>query len=759
MAGGTPELWSLMKIIYRHLPTIEIGGRKLVGRFLFGFLVLLSAMVGAASGLLLVYSTDLPQVEELERYRPSSVTELYDGQGRVIGTFALQRRVIATYDDYPQVLRDALVSIEDKDFYRHSGINIWRILGAAYRDIASGGKVQGASTLTMQLARNLFLSPDRSFYRKMQESLLAIQMERRFTKPQIFTLYANQIFLGHGSYGYEAASEYYFSKPAKKLTLEQAAMLAGLPKAPQYYSPITHPDRARFRRNLVLNAMLEDGKITAAQATEAKSKPIVLDLQKDPNSLAPHYVEEIRRYLEAKYGADQVHEGGLRVYTSLDMDLQKSARQALLDGLAAYERRHGWHGKLLNVVAEGQKIDKYVDPDWDEEPEVNGYMHALVTQVSAGGAEVRFGQRTALLSPADLAWIGIKPRTKLKLPDILHAGDVVYIKVLSLDTAGKARVSLEQDSGAEGALVAIDNATGEIKAMVGGRDFNLSKFNRATQALRQVGSSFKPYVYTAIIDQGGSPDDTIVDAPVTFQTASGPYSPHNYDDKFEGTITLRRALAQSRNIPALKLADRIGIKTVIEYAHRFGVTSNIPAYLPVALGSAEITPLEQTSAFSVFPNDGVRVAPRFITKVTDYEGRVLEEDFSDIKDVVSSRTARVMTSMLREVVLHGTAVAAAKMPYPLAGKTGTTNDFTDAWFIGFSPSLTCGVWIGYDEKKSLGDKETGGHAALPIWMQFMTVALAGKDPGEFQLAPAQGNTAVARKVDTPDVAPGDGELH
>jgi len=744
-----------MKIIYQHLPTVEIGGLKLVGLVLFGLLILLSAAVGATAGLLLVYSTDLPQVEELERYRPSSVTELYDGQGRVIGTFALQRRVIAAYDDYPEVLRNALVSIEDKDFYRHSGINIWRIVGAAYRDIESGGKVQGASTLTMQLARNLFLSPDRSFYRKVQEALLAIQIERRFTKPQIFTLYANEIFLGHGAYGFEAASEYYFSKPARQLKLEEAALLAGLPKAPQYYSPVTHPERALRRRNLVLNAVLEDGKITAAQAADARSKPIVLNLRKDPNSLAPHYVEEIRRYLEAKYGSDQVHEGGLRVYTSLDMDMQKSARQALLDGLAAYERRHGWHGKLVNVIAQGQKLGKYEDPDWDEEPEINGYMHALVIQVSPAAAAVRFGQRVATIAPADVAWTKLKS----KLPDILHAGDVVYIKVLSLDAGGKARVSLEQDSGAEGALVAIDNATGEIKAMVGGRDFNISKFNRATQALRQVGSAFKPYVYTAVIDQGGSPDDAILDAPVTFQTASGPYSPHNYDDKFEGTITLRRALAQSRNIPALKLADRIGIKTVIDYAHRFGITANIPAYLPVALGSAEITPLEQTSAFSVFPNDGVRVAPRYITKVTDYEGRILEEDFSDVKDAVSSRTARIMTSMLREVVLHGTAVAAAKMPYPLAGKTGTTNDFTDAWFVGFSPSLTCGVWIGYDEKKSLGEKETGGHAALPIWMQFMNVALAGKDPGEFQPAPGQGNSAVARKVDTPDVAPGDGETH
>jgi len=749
-------------------PREEPARHRLVGAVLYGLLALLAAVVGAAVGMILVYSTDLPQVEELERYRPSSVTELYDTKGRVIGTFALQRRVIAAYDDYPQVLRDALVSIEDKDFYTHSGINLWRILGAAYRDIESGGRVQGASTLTMQLARNLFLSPDRSFYRKAQEVVLAIQIERRFTKPQIFTLYANQIFLGHGAYGFEAASEYYFSKPARQLKLEEAALLAGLPKAPQYYSPINHPDRAVKRRNLVLNAMLEDGKITSAQAADARSKPIVLNLQKDPNSLAPYYVEEIRRYLEAKYGADQVHQNGLRVYTSLDMDLEKSARQTLLDGLAAYERRHGWRGKLANVGADRQSISQYSDPDWDEEPELNGYTHALVAEVSPTAAQLKFGQHTATLTPPDAApWMPSK--AKGKVSELLRPGDIVYVKVLSLDAGGKAHVTLEQDSGVEGAIVAIDNATAEIKAMVGGRDFNRSKFNRATQALRQVGSSFKPYVYTAAIDRGATPDDTILDAPTTFQTVSGPYTPHNYDEKFEGTITLRRALAQSRNIPALKLADRLGIRTVIEYAHKLGVSENIPAYLPVALGSAEITPLEQTSAFTVFPNDGLRLAPRYISKVTDYEGRILEEDYSDAKDAISSHTARIMVSMLREVVLHGTAAAAAKMPFPLAGKTGTTNDFTDAWFIGFSPNLTCGVWIGYDEKKSLGEKETGARAALPIWMQFMTAALSGQDAGSFpalpeQEAPTQGQTQAQskgpnQKLDTPDIAPGDGESH
>src|SRR5215467_1724160 len=740
-----------MKVLYENLPEVEIGGRKLVGRVLFGLLILIAILIGATAGLLLVYTTDLPQVDALEAYRPSSITELYDDHGRVIGSFALQRRVVASYEDFPPVLRDALVSIEDKDFYRHSGINFWRIVGAAYRDIESGGKVQGASTLTMQLARNLFLSPDRRWQRKVQEAMLAIQVERRFTKPQIFTLYANQIALGHGVFEFEAASEFYFSKPAKQLTLPEAALLAGLPKGPSYYSPINHPDRAQKRRNLVINAMLEDGKITAAEANDGRSAPLSLHVAHDPNSLAPYFVEEIRRYLENKFGTDQVHEGGLRVYTSLDVNMQVAANQAVLDGLAAYERRHGWKGRLQNVVAEGEVLDKYSHPDWDDEPEASGYTHALVTSAGPGIATLKFGRYTAALGQADVAW------TQHKIADMVKPGDICYVKVLSLGGNGAAKVSLEQDSGAQGALLAIDNTTGAIKAMVGGRDFNNSKFDRATQALRQVGSSFKPYVYTTVIDGGASPDDTILDEPISFETSSGAYTPHNYDEKFEGIITLRRALAQSRNIPALKLANKVGIKSVIDYAERFGVTSKLPPYLPVALGSAEIALIEQTSAYSVFPNDGVRITPRYITRVTDYEGRVLEEDFPDVKDVVSQRTARIMTSMLREVVLHGTGIAAARLPFPVAGKTGTTNDFTDAWFVGFTPTMTCGVWIGYDEKKSLGAKESGAHAALPIWMNFMSRAMNGKDVGDFQASPII--PRVAQKVDTPDTAPATEESH
>src|SRR5437763_7821164 len=430
--------------------------QKIVRRFVFGLLVLLSALVGALSGLLLVYSTDLPQVEQLEHYRPVSTTELYDINSVTIGSFALQRRVVASYGDFPRVLIQALISTEDKDFYRHSGINFWRIAGAAYRDIQSGGKVQGASTLTMQLARNLFLSPDRSFHRKIQEALLAIQIERRFTKEQILTLYGNQIYLGHGVYGFEAASQFYFNKRARDLTLDEAAILAGLPKSPGGYSPITNPDKALQRRNLVINSMLEDGKITADEANKAKAAPVKVTLQSSPNQLAPWFTEEIRRYLEKKYGSDEVHQGGLRVYTTLNTDLQKTANQAVLDGLIAYEHRHGWKGKLKNVQDGGQTIDDFEHPDWQDQPEVGSYIHGVVTATSPVAATVKIGHADAIIIADDMKWTGQRSPEK-----ILQPGDIVYVKVLALPADGSAKVALEQDSGAQGSLLAIDNATGD----------------------------------------------------------------------------------------------------------------------------------------------------------------------------------------------------------------------------------------------------------------------------------------------------------
>lgn len=749
----TANLRNAMKYLYAELPEVEVGGRKLVGRVYFGLLLAAAALIGAFAGLLIVYSTDLPEVSELENYRPSAVTELYDDHGREIGSFAIQRRVIVSYDQLPKILRQAIISIEDKDFERHWGINVRRVAGAFYRDVVLHRRAQGASTLTMQLSRNLFLSPERTLTRKIQEAILAIQIERRFTKPQIFTMYCNQIYLGHGVYGFEAGAEYYFGKHAKDLTLDEAAVLAGLPKSPADYSPILHPERSLARRNLVINNLLEDGKITAAEANRAKVAPLKLNVTVPTDNISPWFVEEVRRYLEKKYGSDRVHQGGLRVYTSLDMDLQKVANQAVLDGLAAYERRHGWKGKLHNILSAGENLKTFQHPDWNDPIEIGSYEHALVTAVSLHAATLKFGGYSATLSRPDFAWTG-----KRLAPELLRVGDIAYVQVMALRPDGHSSVTLEQDSGAQGALLALDNVTGNILAMVGGRDFEESKFNRATQALRQVGSSFKPYVYTAAVDSAGaSPDDVILDAPTTFMTASGPYTPHNYDGKFEGSITLRHALAESRNIPALKLAEHLGMSTVIDYARKFGVTSPLPPYLPVALGAAEVTLYEQTAAFSTFPNDGVRVTPRSIRKVTDYDGRVLEENYPEVKDVVSANTARILTSMLREVVLHGTGVKASQLNHPLAGKTGTTNDFTDAWFMGFSPSVTCGVWVGYDEKKTLGSKETGSLAALPIWMDFMKVAIQGHDNEDFTppaLAPHPPN-AVVMKEDTPVIKPGE----
>ena len=727
-----------MKFPFADLPGFQLAGKRVVGRVVVGLLVLTAALAGSLVGLLIVYSTDLPQIGELEHYRPSTITELYDSRGRVIGQFALQRRVIDQYNDFPKVLRDAILSTEDKTFESHWGINFWRVMGATWRDIHTNRRAEGASTLTMQLSRNLFLSPERHFSRKIQEAMLAIQIERHFTKEQIFTLYANQIFLGSGVYGFEAGSEYYFNKHARDLKLEEAALLAGLPKAPVSLSPINSPERALRRRNLVINNMLEDGKITTEEANRAKAAPLRLNLAPE-TSPAPYFVEEVRRQLEKKFGPDQVHEGGLRVYTSLNLDLQRAAQEAVLDRLAAYERRHGWKGHLKNVVRDGDKLQAWQDPDWQQPTTPGEYVHGLVVDIGLQFAKIKLGRLTAQIGPAELKW------TQVKLPrKILSVGDVVYVKVLSVNNDDTARVSLEQDSGVQGALLAIDNATGDIKAMVGGRDYDESKFNRATQAQRQTGSSFKPFVYTAAIDRGADPDDKILDEPTTFDSGGTPYKPHNFDNRFEGVITLRHALAESRNVPAVKLAQQLGMPTVTEYARRFGITSPLPPFLPVALGAADLTLYEQTSAFTVFPNDGIRLEPRLITKVTDYDGHLLEEDYPEAKDVTSARTARVMVQLLQGVVQHGTAMAAKKLNHPVAGKTGTTNDYTDAWFIGFSPSMTCGVWVGYDEKRTLGNNETGAQAALPIWMDFMRVALAEPSRRQEAFTPPPG--AVGRAV-------------
>jgi penicillin-binding protein 1A len=699
----------------------DLRDRKLAARAAVVALLGASAVFGVTLGLVLVYSINLPQMTELERYRPSTTTDLYDIHGQIFGSFAQERRIVVPYSEFPDVLRQAIFSIEDKDFEHNGGINLIRVVEAAYEDVHTHGKVQGASTLTMQLARNLFLSSEKTYGRKLQEIFLSLEIERRFTKAQIFTLYANQIYLGSGTYGFEAGSEYYFSKHARDLTLPEAAMLAALPKGPQYYSPVRYPGRALKRRNLVIQEMLNDRKITQQQAIEAKAAPLGLHLEAPPNNEAPYFVEEVRRQLESEYGVDEVHSAGLRVYTTLDLNLERAATQAVLDGTAAYERRHGWKGKLENVLREGTPLNDYKHPDWSQTVTDNSYFHALVTSVSPTRMTVRIGKLDATLAPADWVWTGIARAT-----DLAQVGDIVYVKVVSGANTATPHLLLEEDTGAQAALMAVNNADGEVLAMVGGRDFQTSQFNRATQAERQVGSSFKPYVYTAAMEAGMKPYDTVMDAPTTFFTAGGPYSPHDYEAGYLGSMTLVDAFAESRNIPALRLADKVGIKNVIALTRKFGITSDLPAYLPVAIGAGDLTLAEQVGAYSVFPNDGIRIAPHYIRRVMQADGQPLQQPRTQVSEAIPVNIAREMMVLLEAVVTHGTAAAAAQMNHALGGKTGTTNNYTDAWFVGFSPSVTCGSWIGFDNRQSLGEKETGARAALPIWVDFMKVALANK---------------------------------
>ncbi len=731
--------------------TLRLRGRKVVGRVAFSLLLLAAISIGALVGLLFVYSSDLPQIRALEDFRPDIVTELYADDGQVVGSFALQRRILLTYEQVPPVLKDAILTTEDQHFDEHWGVDFTRVAGAAWRNILAHRVTEGASTLTMQLAGTLFLDrSDRSMRRKIQETLLAIQIERHYSKQQIFTMYCNQIYLSHGNYGFEAASEYYFGKPVGKLTLPEAALLAGLIRGPSY-SPILHAARALSRRNVVLDRMAHVGKITDAQAHQAIASPMGLHVEAPRNTLAPYFVEEIRKYLESTYGTETVHQRGLRVYTTLNVAMQRAANQAIRDGLHAYDRRHGWRGKLDNILQDkSDTLESYEDDDWHWPINKGDYVQALVTAVDGKSATIKVGPYRATVTQPDFAWTGRKSPA-----DLLKSGDLVEVNIKDIN-GNTAHVQLEQNVGPQAAMLAIDNPTGEIKAMVGGYSFDESKFNRATQAQRQVGSSFKIYVYSAAVEQGFTPFDTILDAPFTTMSGGQPYSPHNYDEKFEGTITLRRALEGSRNVPAVKLAEKIGMNSVIDMARRFGLTSPLPPYLPIALGAADLNLLEHTSAFTVFPDDGIRIDPHMIRRVTSYDGALLEQAHPVVHDVIEPDVARTMTAMLEDVVQFGTGMPARALGRPAGGKTGTTNDFTDAWFIGFTPEITAGVWVGYDDKQvSLGKPETGAISALPIWLQFMQGALAGKPVEDFQNVVPLEKVALTKnvKVDTPDSAP------
>jgi penicillin-binding protein 1A len=734
--------------------SLQFRGKTLFGTVIFVLLLLVCIALGAFTGLLIVYKSDLPEVRQLEDYRPNVITELYSDDGRTIGSFALERRVVITSEQIPKPLKEALIATEDQNFERHWGVDITGITRALFKGLIHWRRIQGTSTITQQLSRLCFLNSEKSFKRKFQELLFSIQIERFYTKSQILTLYCNQVPLGHRTYGFQAAAQFYFSRSLNELKLEEIAVLAAMPAIAHFTSPVTNPERVKIRRNYVLDRMVKKGNISPSQAAAAKAAPLELRVSTRQNELAPYFAEEVRKYLEQKYGSAAVNERGLRIYTTLNVEMQQAANAAVRRGLEEFDRRHGWRGIQANVLKQKSiSLESYVHEDWKKVKLTGSRLTGLVVSVKPKVARIKFGEYEATLRDSDIAWTGRKSLTAL-----LKVGDLALFRILQVEPSQRhLQVELFQTPEVQGALVAIDSASGDIKALVGGYDFEGSQFNRATQALRQTGSAFKPFIYAMALDHGMAPTDTIEDTPISFPSGESQWSPQNYDHKFEGVITLRRALAQSRNVPAVRLLNRFGIDLGIEYARKFGVTSpNLSPYLPLALGSAEVTLLEMTSAYSVFPNDGVRLLPQLIKRVTDYGGEIKEESLVQVSDVIPQSTARSMVNLMQSVVELGTAQRAKRLRRPVAGKTGTTNDYTDAWFIGFTPSLTCGVWIGYDKKKSLGRGETGARAALPPWVDFMEKAVKDK-PVETFAPVALPQKPVLQRVDTADEASGNGE--
>jgi penicillin-binding protein 1A len=691
-------------------------------------LTALTFIAGSMTGLIFVYQTTVSaygdDVDSLADYRPAEITKVYADDGKtVIGELALERRIPLAYEEIPDRLKQAILAIEDTRFYDHFGIDPVRLGGAVVESVMRGRQARGTSTLTQQLARGLFLSREQSYVRKFREAIYALQIERVYTKEQILSLYCNQIFLGGGAYGFEAASHYYFSKPLKELDLHQYALLAALPKAPQQYSPIYRKKQARERRNLVLESMADAGFISAAEAEAAQTKDLDLKLDdqrgKSDRSLYAYFLEEVRQELQKllveKHERDamEVYKAGLSVYTTINADAQRMAVAAVRKGARAHERRHGWRVKFDNIT-EGENatdVDSYSHPSWIAVPAVGDFLTGLIKEVNDKGTLVSFGNYSATITGEHTEALS-KPPSKL-----FKRGDLAQFKIEAVDQTKKTlNVTLDPEPDVQAALVLLEAKTGEIKAMVGGYNFATSKFNHATQANRQTGSAFKPFIYATALEQGLKPDDVVNDSPFR----RGSWAPHNYDNRFMGTMPIRKAIAQSRNIPAVRVLDEVGVQNAVEFVKRIGLPNKMAPFLPSALGATEEPLLDMVSAYSTFPNMGVRVEPVRIRKVVDRDGNTLDEAEPKSYKVLSEWVAAQMNELLRGVVQSGTAGAAASLGHPLAGKTGTVNDFTDAWFIGYTPSVVCGVWIGYsDSKKPLGKGESGSSAALPFWMDFM----------------------------------------
>ncbi|MBW2179071.1 MAG: PBP1A family penicillin-binding protein [Deltaproteobacteria bacterium] len=704
------------------------------------FFAIVYGFIGTV-GTYFILSKNLPKISTLAEYRPPIITVVYSDDNRKVAEFYNERRIVVPLEKIPTMLQEAFIAAEDSRFYQHSGIDFYSIIRAFFKNLEAGSIVQGGSTITQQVTKSFLLSPEKSYTRKIREAILAHRIDKSFTKDEVLFLYLNQIYLGHGAYGVQAASENYFGKPVEELNLAESAIMAGLPQAPSRYSPFRFPDRAEQRQIYVLNRMVEEGYITNIQATEAIDTE--LDIKPRKNwyiEEVPFYTEHIRRYVEKKYGAKALYQDGMSIYASVNIEMQKTAQEEVNKGLHDLDKRQGYRGSLNNVVPkEIEAYSKKLQKEYGETSfEAGAVVKGVVIEVNTknNSVFVRMGSNFGMIKIDNMKWAR-KPNPEIahtsavvkRVGDVLSVGDVILVKIINkIKDTHLWDLALEQDPIVEAALMCIEADTGHVKAMVGGRDFRKTQFNRAVQSRRQPGSSFKPIIYSAAIDKGYTPATIILDAPIVFKDKKRDFTwkPKNYAEKFHGPTLLRDALAKSRNIVTIKILKDIGIDYAIDYAKKMGVSSHLNRDLSIALGSSGVSLLELARAYSVFNNRGYLIEPTFILKIVDRDGNVLEENTLKKEKVLEESTAYVMTSLLEGVVKRGTGARVRALNRPTAGKTGTTNDLYDAWFMGYTPRYTTGVWVGFDEEASLGRFETGSKAASPIWLGYMQRVLKEK---------------------------------
>jgi len=709
----------------------------------FGLLTLVTvlvlvpiALVVAAAltlGLAAILASDrLPSLDVLTDYRPKVPLRIWTADGVLIGEFGEERRSVARIEDVPLVMKQAILAAEDDRFFEHSGVDLLGIARAALANVAAGGKSQGASTITMQLARNFFLSNERSYTRKIYEILLALKIETQLTKEQILEIYLNQIFLGQRAYGFASAAQIYYGKPLAKVTAAEAAMLAGLPKAPSAYNPVVNPKRARIRQQYVLGRMRSLGSLTEEQYQAAMKEELRLQPDRGDFAVKAPYVAEFARMLAYEQFRDETYVAGLNVYTTVLADDQRAANAAVRQGVLDYDRRYGFRGPeaQIELPADPQRRDEKIEEALLEAGEIDDFLPAVVTAVDPKAIRVARSRGQSIEIVAD----GLKlvaPWLSEKAPAARRLKPGMVIRVAD----GPKGWEVTQVPEVQAAFVSADTGDGAIRAMVGGFDFNRNKFNRVTQAWRQPGSSFKPFIYSASLEKGFMTTTVINDAPVIVDpavTGGQVWEPKNYDGKFDGPMTMRTALSKSKNMVSIRLLQAIGPQYAQDYVTRFGFDAERhPPYLTMALGAGSVTPWQMVGGISVFANGGYRVEPYLIARVTDANGRVLAQARplkagDEALRAIDARNAFLMDSLLRDVVRKGTATAALRLKRTdLAGKTGTTNDSHDAWFAGYSPRVAGVAWVGFDQPRKLGDRETGGGLALPIWINYMAVALRG----------------------------------